>query len=95
MTPEGKEIETYDTAGELLLKSPSIVLGYYGNEKADGETFVGEGEDGRWLRTGDEAMVRKSPNGPDGNEHVWIIDRIKELIKVKVRLAIPFHIYIV
>lgn len=33
------------------------------------------------MRTGDEAMFRKAPSG---NEHVWIVDRMKELIKVKV-----------
>ena len=33
------------------------------------------------MRTGDEAVVRK---GPKGTEHIWIVDRIKELIKVKV-----------
>lgn len=33
------------------------------------------------MRTGDEAEIRLSPQG---NEHVVITDRIKELIKVKV-----------
>jgi len=31
--------------------------------------------------TGDESNVRKSPGA---NEHVWIVDRIKELVKTKV-----------
>jgi acyl-CoA synthetase (AMP-forming)/AMP-acid ligase II len=47
------------------------------NEKATKETF----EDG-WMRTGDEAIISLSPKGV---EHVTIVDRIKELIKVKVR----------
>jgi hypothetical protein len=34
-----------------------------------------------YMRTGDEAVIRKAPSG---NEHVFIVDRIKELIKVKV-----------
>ncbi|KXG50052.1 uncharacterized protein PGRI_060190 [Penicillium griseofulvum] len=75
MTPEGKEITTYDTPGELVVRGPSVVLGYLNNEKATKETFV----DG-WMLTGDEAVVRVSPNGV---EHVFIVDRIKELIKVK------------
>lgn len=75
VTPEGAEITGYDQPGELLIKSPSVVLGYLNNQEATRETF----QDG-WLRTGDEALIRKSPNG---NEHVWIVDRIKELIKVK------------
>ena len=73
---EDNEITEYDQPGELVVKSPSVVLGYLNNEKANKETFV----DG-WMRTGDEAVIRKSPKG---NEHVFIVDRIKELIKVKV-----------
>lgn len=79
MTPEGKEVTDYDTPGELVVRSPSVVLGYLNNEKATKETF----ENG-WMRTGDEAVVRK---GPNGTEHVYIVDRIKELIKVKVRIT--------
>ncbi|KAJ5765377.1 Acyl-CoA ligase inpC [Penicillium odoratum] len=75
LSPEGEEITSYDTPGELVVRSPSIVLGYLNNEKATKETF----EDG-WMRTGDEAVVRV---GPKGTEHIFIVDRIKELIKVK------------
>lgn len=76
VTIEGAEITGYDQRGELLVKGPSVTLGYLNNAKATRETF----QDG-WMRTGDEVMVRKSPAG---NEHLWITDRIKELIKVKV-----------
>ncbi|KAL2043965.1 hypothetical protein N7G274_003485 [Stereocaulon virgatum] len=72
---EGNEITGYDQPGELVVKAPSVVLGYLNNEKANKETF----QDG-WMRTGDEAVVKKSPKG---NEHIFIVDRIKELIKVK------------
>ncbi|KAF9887332.1 hypothetical protein FE257_010327 [Aspergillus nanangensis] len=75
VTPEGQEITAYDTPGELVVRSPSIVLGYLNNEKANKETF----EDG-WMRTGDEAVFRV---GPKNTEHLFIVDRIKELIKVK------------
>lgn len=76
---EGNVVTGHDQRGELLLQSPSVVLGYLHNEKANAETFVHH-EDGRWIRTGDEALVRRSANG---HEHVWITDRIKELIKTK------------
>jgi long-subunit acyl-CoA synthetase (AMP-forming) len=79
VTLEGNEVTGYDQPGELLVKSPSVVLGYLNNEKANKETF----QDG-YMRTGDEAVVRKAPSG---YEHVFIVDRIKELIKVKVRHA--------
>ena len=66
-------------ARELWVKGPAITLGYLNNQKATGETFV----DG-YLRTGDEAVVRKHPKS--GHEHIFIVDRLKELIKVNVRV---------
>ncbi|KAJ5794632.1 phenylacetyl-CoA ligase pclA-Penicillium chrysogenum [Penicillium paradoxum] len=81
VTPENEEITTYDTPGELVVRGPSVVLGYLNNEKATKETFV----DG-WMRTGDEAVIRVSPKGI---EHVFIVDRIKELIKVKGHQVAP------
>ncbi|OAX83551.1 hypothetical protein ACJ72_02081 [Emergomyces africanus] len=75
VSPDGEEITGYDQPGELVVRSPSIALGYLNNEKATKETF----RDG-WMYTGDEAVFRVSPRG---NEHVFIVDRIKELIKVK------------
>lgn len=76
--PSGHEITEYNKPGELVLKSPSVVSGYLNNQKATSETF----REGGWLWTGDEAVFRKSEKG---NEHLFIVDRIKELIKVKVR----------
>ncbi|MCJ1342902.1 hypothetical protein MMC31_001091 [Peltigera leucophlebia] len=81
MSPEGNEITAYDKPGELVVRSPSVALGYLNNEISSKKTF----RDG-WMWTGDEAVVRKSPNG---NEHVWIVDRIKELIKVKGHQVAP------
>ncbi|KAK2739432.1 hypothetical protein FQN57_006561 [Myotisia sp. PD_48] len=75
VTPEGKEVTGYDQPGELVVRSPSIVLGYLNNQKATEETF----QDG-WMRTGDEVVFRVAPSG---NEHLFVVDRIKELIKVK------------
>lgn len=83
VTAEGNEVTGYDQPGELLVKSPSVVLGYLNNDKANMETF----QDG-YMRTGDEAVVRKSPAG---HEHVFIVDRIKELIKVQVCLSASPH----
>ena len=39
VTPEGEEITSYDTPGELVVRSPSVVLGYLNNEKANRETL--------------------------------------------------------
>ncbi|CAI6302927.1 unnamed protein product [Periconia digitata] len=81
VTTEGKEVTGYDQPGELLVKSPSVVLGYLNNDKANAETF----QNG-YMHTGDEAVIRKSPNGI---EHIFIVDRIKELIKVKGHQVAP------
>ncbi|KAG7291737.1 hypothetical protein NEMBOFW57_001757 [Staphylotrichum longicolle] len=83
--PDGKEITEYGKPGELLVQSPSVVLGYLNNEKATDEAFVYH-EDGRWLRTGDEVIVTKEASG---YEHVTIVDRLKELIKVKGHQVAP------
>lgn len=84
---DGNEVTTHEGRGELLIQSPSVVLGYLNNEKANAETFVHH-EDGRWLRSGDEVLVR---NSASGNEHFVVVDRIKELIKVKVRGICPYN----
>ncbi|TEA20372.1 Acyl-CoA ligase AFT1-1 [Colletotrichum sidae] len=81
----GGEITEYNKPGELLVQGPSVVLGYLHNERANADTFVWH-EDGRWIRTGDEVLVRKSAAG---NEHLVIVDRIKELIKVKGHQVAP------
>ncbi|KAF5228930.1 hypothetical protein FAUST_10729 [Fusarium austroamericanum] len=82
---DGSEVTSYDTPGELLIQSPSVVLGYMGNEKATSEAFFSD-DDGRWLRTGDEVLVRVSPSG---DEHFFVVDRIKELIKVNGHQVAP------
>ncbi|KAI9648950.1 hypothetical protein NHQ30_001516 [Ciborinia camelliae] len=81
INPEGVEVTGFNQPGELVVQSKSVVLGYLNNEKANKETFIADTDgNGRWMRTGDEAEIRI---GPSGNEHVFIVDRIKELIKVK------------
>jgi len=57
-------------AGELYVQGGQVALGYYGNQKATDETFV----DG-WLKTGDQVYFQ--------DNDIFIVERIKELIKVK------------
>jgi acyl-CoA synthetase (AMP-forming)/AMP-acid ligase II len=58
--------------GELWFRGPNVMAGYLGNEEATRETIDDEG----WLHTGDLAKV-------DSTGCVYIVDRLKELIKYK------------
>ncbi|KAI6088484.1 acetyl-CoA synthetase-like protein [Hypoxylon rubiginosum] len=82
---DGSEITEYEKRGELWVQSPSVTLGYLNNEKATSEAYVWD-HDGRWMRTGDVAVVRKAPSG---HEHIAVVDRLKELIKVKGHQVAP------
>ncbi|RKK89831.1 hypothetical protein BFJ71_g11975 [Fusarium oxysporum] len=73
---EGKEITTYDTAGELYLKSAAMIPGYLGEDDAMRSKFTVDG----WLPTGDIGFFRRSPHGDD---HLYLVDRLKDMIKVK------------
>jgi acyl-CoA synthetase (AMP-forming)/AMP-acid ligase II len=58
--------------GELWFKGPNVMAGYLGNEEATRETVDDDG----FLHTGDVARV-------DSTGCVYIVDRLKELIKYK------------
>ena len=72
----GAEIEPPTTGlsepGELWFKGPNVMAGYLGNDEATHDTVDDEG----FLHTGDVARV-------DATGCVYIVDRLKELIKYK------------
>ena len=58
--------------GELCVKGPQVMKGYWNRPEATRDTFTPDGE---WLRTGDVAVI-------DEDGFVKIVDRIKDLILV-------------
>ncbi|SCV69418.1 BQ2448_2438 [Microbotryum intermedium] len=77
VSPEGKNLPP-GGVGELWSRSPSNAMGYLANEKATKETWDEEG----FLHTGDECYI-------DDKGHMYVVDRIKELIKVSGNQVAP------
>jgi len=67
---DNTQVKLAEEDGEILVKSPSVMKGYYNNEAATAETFDAEG----WLHTGDIGTMI------DGR-FLKITDRKKELFK--------------
>lgn len=53
---------------ELLVRSPSVMMGYWNNDEASRQCIDADG----WLHTGDKARIK--------NDHIYITGRIKEII---------------
>lgn len=64
--------------GELWLRGPTIMKGYFGNEHATASTLDLEG----WLRTGDLCYF-------DEEGFLFVMDRLKDLIKFKAYQVAP------
>jgi len=69
-TETGQEINTHSTPGELWVKGPGVMKGYWKHKKATSDVF----EKG-WLKTGDIGVI---------NEEGFfsIVDRLKDMIIV-------------
>ena len=69
---DGKDVGVPNKPGELLVKGPQMMKGYLDNPQATSEVIDTEG----WLHTGDVVYY-------DEDEYFYVVDRTKELIKVK------------
>lgn len=68
-------------AGELLIRGPQTMKGYWRNEEANKRVLLDDG----WLRTGDLARI-------DENGYFYIVGRSKEQIKYKGYRILPFEV---
>jgi 4-coumarate--CoA ligase len=73
----GKELGPNEV-GEIYAKGPQIAMGYLANLSETAETFGADG----FLRTGDVGCI-------DSHGFIRIVDRIKEMIKVKGQQVAP------
>ncbi|KAK6732336.1 hypothetical protein RB195_016615 [Necator americanus] len=70
-TSTGEEVPTGER-GEICVRGPTIMKGYLNRPEETAETIDADG----WLHTGDIGYV-------DNKGQTYIVDRLKELIKVK------------
>lgn len=62
----------YNQAGEICIRGPQIMKGYLNNPEATANTIDKDG----YLHTGDVGFI-------DEDEEMFIVDRVKEIIKFK------------
>ena len=67
---DGVEIKLSDT-GEILVKSPGLLKGYYKNPEATAEVLTADG----WYHTSDAGFI-------DAEGHLKIIDRVKDVGRI-------------
>jgi len=73
----GEELPKRGDVGELVIKGPQIMKGYWNRPEATEDAFWTDPKTGeKWLRTGDMAYI-------DDEEYEHLLDRIKEMIKYK------------
>ncbi|KAJ0678125.1 putative AMP-dependent synthetase/ligase, AMP-binding, AMP-binding enzyme domain, ANL [Helianthus annuus] len=70
--PDTGKVLPVNRTGELWLKGPTVMKGYFSNPEATASTLDSTG----WLRTGDLCYI-------DEDGFIFVVDRLKELIKYK------------
>jgi len=73
----GEELPERGQVGELVIKGPQVMKGYWKKPEATRDAFwIDLKTSEKWLRTGDMAYI-------DEDEYQHLLDRIKEMIKYK------------
>ncbi|KAM0919787.1 hypothetical protein ACQ4PT_007941 [Festuca glaucescens] len=70
--PESGEALPVNRTGELWIRGPYVMKGYFKNTEATQSTVTPDG----WLKTGDLCYI-------DEDGYLFVVDRLKELIKYK------------
>ncbi|VAI24727.1 unnamed protein product [Triticum turgidum subsp. durum] len=70
--PETGEALPVNRTGELWIRGPYVMKGYFNNTEATQSTVTPDG----WLKTGDLCYI-------DEDGYLFVVDRLKELIKYK------------
>lgn len=81
----GAEVTTANEPAELWVSGPTLMQGYWNKPEATQNTLAVDADGTRWLKTGDIAYIEAYR--PGGLWHV--VDRLKELIKVKGNQVAP------
>ncbi|GIW12089.1 MAG: AMP-dependent synthetase [Dehalococcoidia bacterium] len=72
---QGEQILPPGKVGELILRAPQVMVGYWNNPAETAAVLRSHGEGDPWLHTGDLATM-------DDEGYFFILDRKKDLIKV-------------
>lgn len=81
---EKLEFQPIGEDGELVVSGPQVMLGYH-NKPEENKLVFFEAGGLKWLRTGDYAKL-------DDEGYIYILDRIKDLIKYKGHSVYPREI---
>ena len=76
---DSKDITAPGATGELLIRGPTIISGYLNNPAANAAAFDVEG----YFRTGDIVSCGESDGAAAATAKWYMVDRKKELIKVR------------
>ena len=78
---EGEEVLAPGREGEIVVKSPGLMQGYYNNPEATRQVFMPDG----WLRTGDLGFL-------DADGYLYVTGRVKDVIIVGGENLVPSDI---